>query len=82
MAFLVRFETCLARLFQDLDAIASLNANYTGMACIRDTNGGPMAFRTLTIDSAAEIHVKVGQLTVQRERDERPCRLTSTILPA
>lgn len=31
-----------------------------------------MAFRTLTIDSAAEVHVKSGQLTVQRASDEKP----------
>ena len=31
-----------------------------------------MAFRTLTIDSAAEVHVLNGQLTVQRETDPKP----------
>ena len=31
-----------------------------------------MAFRTLTIDSAAELHVRSGQLTIQREQDPKP----------
>ena len=31
-----------------------------------------MAFRTLTIDSPAEVHVRSGQLTVQRAQDEKP----------
>ena len=31
-----------------------------------------MPFRTLTIDSAAQLHVRCGQLTVQREQDEKP----------
>ena len=31
-----------------------------------------MAFRTLTVDSAAETHVRSGQLTIQRETDEKP----------
>ena len=30
-----------------------------------------MAFRTLSIDSAAEIHVRSGQLTVQRETNSK-----------
>lgn len=34
-----------------------------------------MAFRTLTIDSAAEIHVRSGQLTVQRECDPKPLQV-------
>ena len=34
-----------------------------------------MAFRTLTIDSAAEIHVRSGQLTVQRLDDEKPLHI-------
>ena len=34
-----------------------------------------MAFRTLTIDSAAEVHVRSGQLTVQRECDEKPLQI-------
>ena len=34
-----------------------------------------MAFRTLTSDNAAEIHVRGGQLTVQRERDELPLQI-------
>lgn len=34
-----------------------------------------MAFRTLTIDSAAEVHVHGGQLTVQREIDEKPLHI-------
>lgn len=34
-----------------------------------------MAFRTLTIDSAAEVHVKSGQLMVQRECDEKPLQI-------
>ena len=31
-----------------------------------------MPFRTVTIDSAAEVHVRSGQLTVQRECDDKP----------
>lgn len=34
-----------------------------------------MAFRTLTIDSAAELHVKSGQITVQRARDDKPLQI-------
>jgi len=34
-----------------------------------------MAFRTLTIDSAAEVHVRNGQLTVQRATDEKPLHI-------
>ena len=34
-----------------------------------------MAFRTLTIDSAAELHVRSGQLTVQRETDSKPLQI-------
>ena len=34
-----------------------------------------MAFRTLTIDSPAELHVRSGQLTIQREQDEKPLLL-------
>lgn len=34
-----------------------------------------MAFRTLSIDSAAEIHVRSGQLTVQRETDPKPLQI-------
>ena len=34
-----------------------------------------MAFRTLTIDSAAEVHVRSGQLTVQREADPKPLQI-------
>ena len=34
-----------------------------------------MAFRTLTIDSAAEVYVKCGQLTVQRECDAKPLQI-------
>lgn len=34
-----------------------------------------MAFRTLTIDSAAEVHVRSGQLTVQRAIDEKPLQI-------
>ena len=34
-----------------------------------------MAFRTLTIDSAAEVHVRSGQLTVQRAVDEKPLHI-------
>lgn len=31
-----------------------------------------MPFRTLTIDNAAQLHVRCGQLTIQREEDEKP----------
>lgn len=34
-----------------------------------------MAFRTLTIDSPAEIHVRSGQITVQRTQDPKPLHL-------
>ena len=34
-----------------------------------------MAFRTLTIDSAAEVHVKSGQLTVQRSIGQKPLHI-------
>ncbi|MDO4401236.1 MAG: type II CRISPR-associated endonuclease Cas1 [Coriobacteriia bacterium] len=34
-----------------------------------------MAFRTLTIDSPAELHVRRGQLTVQRPSDEKPLHI-------
>jgi len=34
-----------------------------------------MAFRTLTIDSPAELHVRSGQLTIQREQDEKPLHM-------
>ena len=31
-----------------------------------------MAFKTLTVDSPAELHVRSGQLTIQREQDPKP----------
>ena len=34
-----------------------------------------VAFRTLTIDSAAEVHVRNGQLTVQRAQDANPLQI-------
>ena len=34
-----------------------------------------MAFRTLTIDSPAEVHVRSGQLTVQRASDPKPLQI-------
>ena len=34
-----------------------------------------MAFRTLTIDSPAEVHVRSGQLTVQRVSDSKPLQI-------
>ena len=34
-----------------------------------------MPFRTLTIDNPAELHVRKGQLTVQRPFDEKPLQL-------
>ena len=34
-----------------------------------------MPFRTLTIDSPAEVHVKSGQLTVQRATDPNPLQI-------
>lgn len=34
-----------------------------------------MAFRTLTIDSAAELHVRSGQLTILRPTDAKPLQI-------
>lgn len=34
-----------------------------------------MAFRTLTVDSPAQLHVRSGQLTIQREHDPKPLQI-------
>ena len=34
-----------------------------------------MAFKTLTVDSAATLHVRSGQLTIQREQDPKPLQI-------
>lgn len=34
-----------------------------------------MSFRTLSIDSAAEVHVRTGQLTIQRPEDAKPLQI-------